>query len=314
MISSTMYVLLRVAFARMNSYKFSSYCLGGARDTETNEKNFPRIQLMLPDLSGLVQRCIKRTLYQIAERLPKPSVPMGMALLLDARTKTAAKNFLRIPDTAEGVTDVILEESKALMRVEHRAFYRGLHAHDDQGENSADSASSSPSAECNSSSDTEADLLYGEEVSQPVEESTAEAIMNAKADALLDDWLSFRVEWAEVAKSQYPAKAEYELVLSKLSKRNVHVWNVEQLCGNIDVCRWFADIGEKMYPSIAKLARVWLGRGISTAFQERVFSTGSFVMSPLRTRTDNERAQRQLILRHNRDELRRMEENKQKLR
>ncbi|KAE9110927.1 hypothetical protein PF010_g10998 [Phytophthora fragariae] len=208
MISSTMYVLLRVAFARMNSYKFSSYCLGGARDTETNEKNFPRIQLMLPDLSGLVQRCIKRTLYQIAERLPKPSVPMGMALLLDARTKTAAKNFLRIPDTAEGVTDVILEESKALMRVEHRAFYRGLHAHDDQGENSADSASSSPSAECNSSSDTEADLLYGEEVSQPVEESTAEAIMNAKADALLDDWLSFRVEWAEVAKSQYPAKAE----------------------------------------------------------------------------------------------------------
>ncbi|KAE8971056.1 hypothetical protein PR001_g26777 [Phytophthora rubi] len=193
MISSTMYVLLRVASARMNSYKFSSYCRGGARDTETNEKNFPRIQLMLPDLSDLAQRYIKRTLYQIAERLPKPSVPMGMAFLLDPRTKTAAKNFLRIPDTAEAVTDMILE-SKALMRVEHRVFYRGLHVHDDQGENAADSASSSPSAECNSSSDTEANLLYGEEVSQPVEESTAEAIMNAKADALLDDWFSFRVE------------------------------------------------------------------------------------------------------------------------
>ncbi|KAE9191619.1 hypothetical protein PF005_g18770 [Phytophthora fragariae] len=81
MISSTMYVLLRVASARMNSYKFSSYCLGGARETETNEKSFPRIQLMLPDLSDLAQRCIKRTLYQIAECLPKPSVPMGMALI-----------------------------------------------------------------------------------------------------------------------------------------------------------------------------------------------------------------------------------------
>jgi hypothetical protein len=85
------------------------------------------------------------------------------------------------------------------------------------------------------------------------------------------------------------------------------VWNVEQLCGRVDICRWFEEIGQDKYPSISKLARVWLGRGCSTAFQERVFSTGSFVMSALRTRTDNERAQRQLILRHNRLEIARME-------
>ncbi|KAE8969044.1 hypothetical protein PR002_g27554 [Phytophthora rubi] len=124
---------------------------------------------------------------------------MDMALLLDPRTKAAANTFLRIPDTAEAVSGTILEETKALMRVEYRVFYKGLHAHDDQGENAADSVSSSPLSECNSSSDTEADLLYGEEVSQPIEESSAEAIMNAKADAQLDDWFSFRVEWAEVA-------------------------------------------------------------------------------------------------------------------
>ncbi|KAE8969043.1 hypothetical protein PR003_g28243 [Phytophthora rubi] len=68
MISPSMYVLLRVASARMNSFKFSSYCLGGAQDTETNEKNFPHIQLMMTDLFDLAQRCIKRTLHQIAER------------------------------------------------------------------------------------------------------------------------------------------------------------------------------------------------------------------------------------------------------
>ncbi|EGZ24661.1 hypothetical protein PHYSODRAFT_419943, partial [Phytophthora sojae] len=70
---------------------------------------------------------------------------------------------------------------------------------------------------------------------------------------------------------------------------------------------WFLEAGQKEFPSVAKLARVWLGRGCSTAFQERVFSTGSFVMSPLRTRSANERAQRQLILRHNRLELARVE-------
>ncbi|OWZ00015.1 hypothetical protein PHMEG_00028886, partial [Phytophthora megakarya] len=82
------------------------------------------------------------------------------------------------------------------------------------------------------------------------------------------------------------------------------------LCQHIDVCRWFFEVGEKHFPSIAKFARVWLGRSSSTAYQERVFSTGSYVMSPLRTRTDNERAQKQLILRHNRLEIRRMQESK----
>ncbi|OWZ10702.1 LOW QUALITY PROTEIN: hypothetical protein PHMEG_00016409 [Phytophthora megakarya] len=88
-------------------------------------------------------------------------------------------------------------------------------------------------------------------------------------------------------------------------KQKRRVWHVEQLCQHIDVCRWFFEVGEKHFPSIAKLAR--LGRISSTACQERVFSTGSYVMSPLRTRTDNERAQKQLILRL---EIRRIQESK----
>jgi hypothetical protein len=124
-------------------------------------------------------------------------------------------------------------------------------------------------------------------------------------------WLDLRVEWEEVAKNQYPIKDERESVIDKLSmrnkkQRNVRVWNVEQLCQRIDVCRWFAEYDQTRFPSVAKRARVWLGRECSTALQERVFSTGSFVMSSLRTRTDNERAQRQLILRHNREKLKRI--------
>ncbi|OWZ18587.1 hypothetical protein PHMEG_0007302 [Phytophthora megakarya] len=62
-----------------------------------------------------------------------------------------------------------------------------------------------------------------------------------------------------------------------------------------------------LFPSIAALARVWLGRSPSNAFQERVFSTRGFIMSNLRTRTDNQRAEMQVLLRHNRDEIRQME-------
>ncbi|EGZ24662.1 hypothetical protein PHYSODRAFT_325756 [Phytophthora sojae] len=178
MLSSTMYVLLCVASARMNSYK------------------------------TLAQRCITRTLHQIAERLPQPSVPM-----------------------AEAATDKILEDAKELMRVEHRVFFKGLHARDKENVHNA--------AEANSGSDTETDLLYGEEVSQPSEEASADATINSKANALLDQWFDLRVDWAEVAKRQYPAKDEYDTVLAKLSvrdkKRGVRVWNVEQVCNNIDV-------------------------------------------------------------------------------
>ncbi|KAG6947228.1 hypothetical protein JG688_00015633, partial [Phytophthora aleatoria] len=65
------------------------------------------------------------------------------------------------------------------------------------------------------------------------------------------------------------------------------------------VCNLRLESGYKLFPLLAILARVWLFRSWSTSFQEKIFSTGSFLMSPLRNRTDNERAQRQLILRHN---------------
>lgn len=71
----------------------------------------------------------------------------------------------------------------------------------------------------------------------------------------------------------------------------------------IDILRWFRDAGEQSYPSIALLARLWLGKPASTAFQERVFSTGGNGMDENRTQTDSERAEKQLLLRHNRLEV-----------
>ncbi|ETP39595.1 hypothetical protein F442_12937, partial [Phytophthora nicotianae P10297] len=91
--SSTMYVLVRVASTRMNSYKFLAYNLNGTRSVDTNEKNFPRVELKLTDLSELAQRCIKQTLHQIRDRIEKPSTTVAMSLLLDPRTRPSAKKL-----------------------------------------------------------------------------------------------------------------------------------------------------------------------------------------------------------------------------
>jgi hypothetical protein len=75
---------------------------------------------------------------------------------------------------------------------------------------------------------------------------------------------------------------------------------------HVDVLEWVRDEGEGQFPSIALLARIHLGKISSSAFQERVFSTGGIVMGPLRTKTDSRRAEKQLLLSHNRDETMKM--------
>ncbi|KAG6962103.1 hypothetical protein JG688_00008772, partial [Phytophthora aleatoria] len=166
------------------------------------------------------------------------------------------------------------------------------------------SSSSSPPVEAFDASEAELSLLCGEEVSKQAEQSLAESILHKEAD--------LRVEWVEVAKKQYVTKEERNEVVGKLCMAlpdGNRVWNVKRLCQYINLRQWFLDTGEQSFPTIALLARVWLGRCSSTAFQERVFSTGSFVMSPLRTRTDNESAHRQLILHHNANEIERLKES-----
>ncbi|KAE9018532.1 hypothetical protein PR003_g3120 [Phytophthora rubi] len=194
---------------------------------------------------------------------------MVMALLLDPRTKSAAETFLRIPDTADAVTDKILEKTKALLRIEHRVFYKGLYSNYEHESTAVAFTSTLAQYDSKSSPENESDLIFGDEVSQPATETTAEATLNAKADALLDEWLDFRVDWVEVSKLQFPIQVEQDKVVAKLSvldrKRNVRVWNVEQICGSIAVCRWFAEVDQIKYTSIANLR----ASGWDVVFQQR---------------------------------------------
>ncbi|KAF4147862.1 hypothetical protein GN958_ATG02928 [Phytophthora infestans] len=109
----------------------------------------------------------------------------------------------------------------------------------------------------------------------------------------LDEWLNYRVAWEDVVKKLLPDKNEWEKMIPKLTGPNKHgqrAWKVQHVYQHVDVWRWYVETGQKFFPLVAKLARVWFGRSISTAFQEKVLSAGSFVKSRQRTRTDNERA------------------------
>ncbi|KAG3173712.1 hypothetical protein C6341_g9966 [Phytophthora cactorum] len=105
----------------------------------------------------------------------------------------------------------------------------------------------------------------------------------------MDNWLKFMAQWVEVAikessSGRLTAK-DFTQLLSQRRKDKSSYVSVH--CG-----------------SCSRLARAQP----SNTFQERVFSTGVFVMSSRRTSTDSLRAEMQVLMKHNnRTELCRME-------
>ncbi|KAG6966969.1 hypothetical protein JG687_00004544 [Phytophthora cactorum] len=100
----------------------------------------------------------------------------------------------------------------SLLYMEHRELYKRKYGSNEQ--------------------ESEMKLLCGE-VSEQTEQSVVESTLYKEADALVDKWLALRIEWAEVAKKQYPKKEEGTAVLSKLlmaTKSGKRVWNVKRLC------------------------------------------------------------------------------------
>ncbi|GMF67002.1 unnamed protein product [Phytophthora fragariaefolia] len=137
-------------------------------------------------------------------------------------------------------------KTKALY-MEHREIYRRKYAKKAQSDDTPRSASVSPNAEVVDASESEMNLLYGEEVSERAERALAESSLYKDDDLLMGKWFTLRIEWAEVAKHQYTNADERSAVLSKLSMslpNGKQVWNVERLCQLIDVRRWLLETGE----------------------------------------------------------------------
>ncbi|POM62932.1 hypothetical protein PHPALM_27857 [Phytophthora palmivora] len=131
-----------------------------------------------------------------------------------------------------------------------------------------------------------------------------ESEMNAEADGIMREWLELEPERLDVAQRQNPEITNADLTKDmSIDAHNYMYWSLLGLYKRVDVLRWFRDEGQALFLSIALLVRIHLGKISSSAFRERVFSTGGIVMGPLRTRTDSRRAEKQLLLLHNRDEI-----------
>ncbi|ETI40673.1 hypothetical protein F443_14032 [Phytophthora nicotianae P1569] len=162
--------------------------------------------------------------------------------------------------------------------------------------------------------DDEEDLLFGAPIrTNQTREEVKEQEVDARADRVLTEWLELEPDWLDVADCQNPSKSREELRKEMcISNDKGSYWSLLGLYRHVDVLRWFRDEGEDRFPSIVLLARIHLGKVSSSAFQERVFSSGGIVMGPLRTRTDHRRAEKQLLLRHNRNELLKLKQDAKK--
>lgn len=108
--------------------------------------------------------------------------------------------------------------------------------------------------------------------------------------------MSYKVNLVNVALSQGAAEDRTALAKKVCFERGGQVcWNVVELC-RINLLEWFRDVGKLTFPTISTLARIWLDKVSLSAFQDRVVSSAGLVMPPTRTQSDNNRAEKQLLL------------------
>ncbi|KAF4132035.1 hypothetical protein GN958_ATG18774, partial [Phytophthora infestans] len=305
-------------FDRLSTDKYQIYNIDAVRTPKTNENSLPRREVRLSALSTNAQVCVRRIKSQVAKRLPTLTAESVVILLLDPRTKFTVSDLVRPvkfaeagiagPSTDTGdvgaaaidaviedaglstdagdvdaaAIDTVIEDGKTILRNAHREVYCSMQANDLSGAQIKDlgmppnlDLDMPPNLDSVPSVHDEL-VMCGAPVPTQAPPENPMAILHDQADIVLDKWYQYTVQWVRVAVQQAPDE-----MLSTEDFTPKHV----------DICRWYRDAGSKLFPSIAALVRVWLGRSPSNAFHERVFSTGAFVMNSLRTSTDNMRAE-----------------------
>ncbi|ETO99676.1 hypothetical protein F441_22908 [Phytophthora nicotianae CJ01A1] len=322
LVSSYMVVFRRLAENKLKAFKFDRMAIEAPGAKDANEATHRRVVRTQDQFSEAGKTCLRRTLLQLQARFPKVTKEAMACVLLDPRTKSSAKKIAAVGDIPRKEEKAIYKNGLDFLREEHRHVFAQLAKSGKISLSQQSSQCSLLSQESNSpfSSpastgwDDEDELLLGAPIrASKTRDEVKETELNARADAVMMEWLDLEPEWLQVAQHQNPDIPKEELSKEmSIDSHNGMYWALLGLYKYIDVLKWFSEVGEQQFPSIALLARIHLGKISSSAYQERVFSTGGIVMGPLRTRTDGRRAERQLLLRHNRDELVKMKQDARK--
>ncbi|KAG1695049.1 hypothetical protein DVH05_020977 [Phytophthora capsici] len=327
LVSSYMVVFRRLAEKKLKSFKFDAMVIEAPRAKDGNETSHRRVVRRLDQFSEAGKTCLRRTLLQLQARFPKVTKEAMACILLDPRTKSSAKKIAAVGDIPRKEEKAIYKNDLEFLRNEHRKVFSQM---GEAGQDPTLAAllaeqSTQPGREFPSvisvvdwlgvpTWDDEDELLLGAPIrTSKTREEVKESEINARADSVMMEWLEMEPEWLDVAQHQNPdiKKEDLSSAMTTDSRKGMP-WSLLGLYKYVDVLQWFRDEGESRFPSMALLSRIHLGKISSSAFQERVFSTGGIIMGPLRTRTDNRRSEKQLLLRHNRDEIVKMKQDARK--
>jgi len=111
-------------------------------------------------------------------------------------------------------------------------------------------------------------------------------LLDLEADKVWHAWMALEVSWEKFTKADVVAAGNY---------MNYDPW---KLYTEVSILDWYRTVGTSSFPGIAALARVYLAKPMSNAYQERFFSTAGHVLSIKRTRLGSSRAEKLQLLMH----------------
>jgi hypothetical protein len=206
-------------------------------------------------------------------RFPEPKDHEIKALLLDPRIKSKAAS--------------IVDDTPPFARVEHELEQEHEHIYNLQKpKNSSTNAPitsergfDSPQDWFSGSQDASIAIQTLLDIEVPSERSAASRECYKAAALAWSDWKELSLNW-----SSQPRDGKFNLL---------------GLYKSVDVLDWFRDHGERDNPAIALLARIYLGKPMSTAAQERFFSLSGYVVNDPRTSLDDKRAEILFLMKAN---------------
>jgi hypothetical protein len=297
-----MVVYPTMAERKLKSRSFPRLTLRAPSFCSRSEPDQDHEDILVENFTDADRVCLERCRTQVRDRFPPLTVQEMVALLLDPRTKNCAGSIIDSLDCPTMHRERLLRDAESAIIDRQMSIMQLCHSRVGSWDDVI-SPVSSPPTQYSELSVAQADtaVFFGAPVPTKMKAGFQESHLREEAVGALHRWMHHQEDWVNVVVSQ--GAKEDRAALSKLMciKRDDDTvcWNIVELC-RVDVLRWFRDVDEAAFPRTAVLARIWLGKASSTAFQERVFSTAGIVMSPQRSQTDNERAEKQLLLRVNR--------------
>ncbi|KAG6977017.1 hypothetical protein JG688_00000818 [Phytophthora aleatoria] len=246
LVSSYRVVFRRLAENKLKAFKFEVIAIEPPVAKDANEASHLRV---------------------LQARFSNVTTESMACVLLDPRTKSSAKKIAAVGDIPRKEEKAMDKNRIYFLGDEHRKVFAqttkqgNIALSQKTSQSSLLSQDSSPFSSPSSTGWDDADeLLLGPPIrATKTRDEVKETEVNARADAIMREWLDLEPEWLEVAQRQNP-----DIKIEDLSKdmsidahSGMH-YALLGLCKHIDVLKWFRDEGEARFPSIALLARIHL--------------------------------------------------------